>query len=52
MFMIKWQNIDTKEWGQGSPLTLKTAKEWVEKLNSRHQNIIHIIEPCENPSCV
>ncbi len=45
MFVIKWQNITTNEWGQGSPLTHKMAKEWVEILNKRHQNIIHIIEP-------
>ena len=45
MFIIKWQNIDTKEWGQGSPVTLEMAQVWVEKLNSRHRNIIHIIEP-------
>ena len=45
MFIIKWQNTDTKEWGQGSPVTLEMAQVWVEKLNSRHRNIIHIIEP-------
>ena len=45
MFVIKWQNTDTNEWGQGSPLTIKMAKAWVQNLNNRHQNIIHIIEP-------
>jgi hypothetical protein len=43
--MIKWQNTDTKEWGHGSPLTHKMAQAWIEQLNKRHQNIIHIIEP-------
>ncbi len=45
MFVIKWQHIHTKKSGEGSPIPWRTAKTYVDNLNRRYPDIVHIMVP-------
>ena len=45
MYVIKWQNTLTQEYGQGVPTSLEIAKSWTDALNKRYPYITHIIVP-------